>query len=247
MSGRTVDHGKADAGRASGAPAPPRLPVVIFGTGVVGQVACEYFERDGREVKAFAVERAYLDRDELLGKPVVPFEDVQARYPPEGHDLFIAMNAVQMQRPKRRIYAAAKALGYSLPTYVSPNATVARSAVLGDNCFVTDHAVVQPFARVGAGCVLWIGCLVAHHAIVGDFCMLAGHSVVGGVSKVGDNSFVGINATIIDEIEVAPDCLVGAGAVVTRSTLPGEVWAAPRPKRMDYTSLEYFGMETGPP
>ncbi|MHB1261140.1 MAG: acetyltransferase [Thermoplasmatota archaeon] len=223
-----------------------RRNLVIFGTGVVGQVACEYFMVDSEhEVVAFTVEKKFLKEPSLLGLPVIPFEEVEDRFPPQSHDLFIAMNAVRMQRPKRRIYQQAKAKGYRLPTYVSSRATVASSAVVGDNCFITDHAVVQPFAKVGSGCVLWIGCLVAHHAVVGDFCMLAGHSVLGGVSSLGDNCFLGINATVIDEIAVAPDCLIGAGAVVTRSTAPGEVWAAPRPTLKPYTALDYFKVGAG--
>lgn len=66
---------------------------------------------------------------------------------------------------------------------------------------------------------------------VGEGCVFHGNNVVGskktGVSeipKVGNRVDVGFGAVIIGKVEIADDCVIGAGAVVTKSFLkPGSV------------------------
>ena len=58
-------------------------PVVIFGTGDFARVASVYLSQDSpHEVAAFTVHHSYITEPTLLGKPVVPFEELVDRYPP---------------------------------------------------------------------------------------------------------------------------------------------------------------------
>ena len=64
--------------------------VVLFGTGDFAQVASVYLAKDSlHEVTAFTVHDAYRTDSELLGKPVVSFEQLTELYPPGVFALFI--------------------------------------------------------------------------------------------------------------------------------------------------------------
>ena len=50
--------------------------IVIFGLGQVAEVIYYYMTNESDfEVVAFTCDREFIDRDEILGLPVVPFEE----------------------------------------------------------------------------------------------------------------------------------------------------------------------------
>ncbi len=72
------------------------------------------------------------------------------------------------------------------------------------------------------------------NGVVGENCTFHGNNVLGNkatgektkVPKIGSNVDVGIGAMIIGDVTIADDCVIGAGAVVTKSfTTPGSVIA----------------------
>ena len=201
--------------------------LLVFGTRQIAEVCAFYFEHDSDyRVAAFTVDGAFQDRDELMGRPVVPFEEVAERFPPDRHDLFVAVGYGRMNQVRAEKVAAAKAAGYALATYVSSRATVWPGLQIGDNSFVMEANVIQPFASIGSDTILWSGNHIGHHARIGDHCFLASHVVVSGNVQIGDHCFIGVNATLRDGISVAPRCLIGAGALVLKDTRPDEVYAA---------------------
>lgn len=200
-------------------------PLVLIGAGEFAQIACEYFEHDaGREVLAFAVEREYLSQLMLADRPVVAYELLEQLYPPSEVDAFVAVPASQLNRLRSRFYQELKARGYQLATYVSSRAFVWRNAEVGENSFIFENNVIQPFVRIGNNCILWSGNHVGHRTVVHDNVFVASHAVISGYCEIGENSFVGVNATFNDGVKIASDCVIGSGALVVRNTEPGRVY-----------------------
>jgi len=156
---------------------------------------------------------------------VVAFEEVAETFPPDTHDMFIALSYQQMNQIRASKYHAAKAMGYNLARYISSRAVTWPGLSLGDNSFVMEANVIQPFASIGSDTMLWSGNHVGHHSRIGDHCFLASHIVVSGNVEIGDHCFVGVNATLRDGIKISPRCLIGAGAILTRNTKPDELYA----------------------
>jgi sugar O-acyltransferase (sialic acid O-acetyltransferase NeuD family) len=200
-------------------------PLVIIGAGEFAQIACEYFQHDSDyEVVAFSVEREYLTRFSLAERPIVAYESLSERYPPSEAEVFVAIPASQLNRLRTRFYQDAKGKGYRFATYVSSRAFVWRNAEVGENSFIFENNVIQPFVRIGDNCVLWSGNHVGHRTVVGDNVFIASHAVISGYCQIGASSFVGVNTTFNDGIKVAPDCVIGSGALVVRDTEPGRVY-----------------------
>lgn len=61
---------------------------------------------------------------------------------------------------------------------------------------------------------------------------------------VGDNVFVGINSIIMPGVRIGNNCIIGAGAVVTRD-IPDDVVAAGVPARPIKTTREYLASIEG--
>jgi sugar O-acyltransferase (sialic acid O-acetyltransferase NeuD family) len=199
--------------------------VVIFGTADFAQVMSVYITKDSPyDVAAFTVHERYLGERQLLGHEVVAFETLEQRFPPDTHAMCVAIGFKAMNRARTDIYTACKAKGYELITYVSSKALHFGEFEIGDNSFVFEGNVIQPFVRIGNNVVLWCGNHVGHHARIGDNCFVASHAVISGRVTIGQDCFVGVNATIRDGVTIAPGCVIGAGAVILRDTVERGVY-----------------------
>ncbi len=218
--------------------------LVIIGDRAFAEIACEYFAHDSDlEPVAFSVEKAFLERDELMGLPVVPFEELEERYPPAEHRAFVAVAYNRLNRVRTRLVREADEKGYELVSYVSSRAFVWRNVSIGRNCFIFENNVIQPFVRIGDNVILWSGNHIGHHSTIGDNCFIASHVVVSGYCTIGENCFLGVNSTIGNNLTVARDCVIGAGALILRDTREGMVYKGPKAAEGESGSLKLFGVE----
>lgn len=190
---------------------------VIFGTGDFAQVAFCYLRDDSDyEIAAFTVDRQYATESELLGVPVVAFEDIPHTLDPKHHAAFLAVGFSKLNANRRAAYEKCKAAGFSLPTYVNSTVKQWNETQIGEASFIFENNVLQPFVSIGNNCVLWSGNHIGHHSRIGDNVFIASHVVVSGKCTIEDNCFIGVNATFRDGITIGRDCIVGAGAIVLK-------------------------------
>ena len=167
----------------------------------------------------------YIESQDLLGLPVVPFEELEERHPASRCSMFVAVGFSGANRTRRTVYEECKAKGYELISYVNSKAIHWGEVALGDNCFVFEANVIQPFVRIGSNVIVWSGNHIGHHSRIGDHCFIASHAVISGNVTIGEESFVGVNATFRDGVTVAPRCLIGAGALIMKDTQEGAVYS----------------------
>jgi sugar O-acyltransferase (sialic acid O-acetyltransferase NeuD family) len=189
--------------------------LVIFGTEDFADIAFEYFTHDSEyEVMGFTVDAAYLKTDTHMGLPVVAFEDIEAQFPPGGHEIFVAIVYAQLNRLREQVCERASAKGYRLASYVSSRAFVWPNAKLDEHCFIFEDNTIQPFVAIGRNVVMWSGNHIGHHSTIGDHCFLTSHVVVSGWSLIGDHCFLGVNSTLANNTHIGSSCWVGHGACV---------------------------------
>jgi sugar O-acyltransferase (sialic acid O-acetyltransferase NeuD family) len=221
--------------------------LVIVGDGEFGEIAYEYFTHDSPyTVVAFAVERAFLQREELFGLPVVAFEDLAERFPPSAHTAFVAITNTHLNRVRARMYAATKSLGYPIATYVSSRAFVWHNVEIGENSFIFENNVLQYHVKVGRNVVLWSGNHVGHRTVIRDNVFMTSHAVISGYCDIGENSFIGVNSCVADNTTIAKDSIVGMGSVVVKNLVePGRVYVGNPAKPMEKSSYDTFQVPEG--
>ena len=191
--------------------------LIIYGTGLIAEVAAFYFQRDSQyQVTAFTNAREFLTADRFQGKPVVAFEDIDLAFPPAEYSAFIALGYKNTNQVRQARYAEAKAKGYGLATYISSRATYYDTPV-GDNCFILEDNTIQPFVRIGNNVTLWSGNHIGHHSTVHDHCFISSHVVVSGGCDIGEYCFLGVNSTVRDNITMGRFVVVAAGATVMKN------------------------------
>jgi sugar O-acyltransferase (sialic acid O-acetyltransferase NeuD family) len=201
-------------------------PVVIFGAGSFAEVAAAYLDADSPyEVAAFTVDGEYAETDSVAGRPLIPFEELERDYPPDRAAMLVATGFKGVNQVRRTIYERCKSDGYEFITYVSSRAMVMSEHQPGENSFIFEANVVQPFVEIGSNVVVWSGNHIGHHTRIGDHCFIASHAVISGHVTIGESSFVGVNATFRDGISIGPRCVIGAGALVLADQPEGTVLA----------------------
>ncbi len=201
-------------------------PIVIFGNTELAELVHYYFTHDGnRTIAAFTLDSAYIKEATFCGLPVVPFETLQQQFPPDRYELFVAIGYSKVNTIRRDKYFEAKAKGYTLPSYIHSSCTVSNPK-MGENCFVQEKNVIQPFVTIGNNVMFWVGNAIGHYVVIEDHCAITSHVVVCGGVTVKEGAFIGVNATIRDYISIGRYGVIGAGAIILKSTGDEEVYAA---------------------
>jgi sugar O-acyltransferase (sialic acid O-acetyltransferase NeuD family) len=218
-----------------------RKPLIIVGDSSFAEVAFEYFEAERKfEVACFAVDRKFLRRDSLFGRPVIALEDLPARYPPDQFHAFVALTYGSLNRNREMMAARMRAAGYRLASFVSERAFVWPNVTLGDNCFIFENNVIQPFVSVGNNVIAWSGNHVGHHTTIGDNVFLSSHVVISGHVKVGKNCFFGVNATIADSVSIGDDNWIGPNVLISHNTTRGAMYRAEATPISKVQSYRFF-------
>jgi len=201
--------------------------IILFGLSDFASLAYHLFTNDSAyEVAAFTVDRAYLHQTELFGLPVVPFEGIEATYPPDQYKIFVLASFKRMNELRAAKYYEAREKGYQFVNYVSSRASTWPNLVLGENCCIMPGNMLDPFVEIGNNVVIWDGNTIGHHTVVKDHCFITSQVVIGGRSTIESHCFLGANSTIRDETIVARKTLVGAGVVILHDTKEGDVYKA---------------------
>jgi len=211
--------------------------LVIFGAGDLARMAHHYFTHDSpHDVVAFVVDRQFRRGDQFLGLPLLDWEDAPGAYPPSEFMMFVAIGYTRMNGARREKYAAAKAAGYRLASYVSSHCRYLSSTPPGDNCLIFEDNTIQPFVTIGNNVTLWSGSVIGHDSVVEDHCFIAPHVAVAGHVRIGERSFIGINATIKNSVSIAAQTLVGAGALIVKDTTAKGVYLSEPARLHDKSS-----------
>jgi sugar O-acyltransferase (sialic acid O-acetyltransferase NeuD family) len=209
------------------------MDVVVFGDGPFASLVWHCLTHDSaHRVVAFAVERSFLGKIQHNDLPVFAFDDLERSFDPSQTAIAVAIGPDDNNRVRARLLGETKQRGFQTVSYLSSRAIAAPGFRIGENSFVFDGAVIQPFAEIGSNCIIRSAVHISHHVKVEDRCFIAASACIGGCTTIGSGAFIGLNATIYDNIEIAPDCVIGAGSVVTRSTEPGGVYAGMPARRV---------------
>ena len=195
--------------------------IIIFGIEDFAELAHFYLENDSNhEVVAFSVNEKYLPENRTFcGLPIVKFENIEKSYLPDEYKFFAPMAPKKMNRLREQIYLEIKAKGFELITYISSKATLFGNKI-GDNCFIFENNVIQPFTTIGNNVILWSGNHIGHHSVIKDHIMFTSHVVLSGHCVVEDYCTLGVNATIRDGVTIAEGTFVAMAASIIKNTEP---------------------------
>jgi sugar O-acyltransferase (sialic acid O-acetyltransferase NeuD family) len=221
---------------------PVSKQLVIVGNGQMAELFCSHFSHNtDYRVAGFAVDRAFIKSDRLLGLPVVPFEEVESHFAPGSFDAFVAIGPVKNNTVRAARFLAMRQKGYRFANYISPHAIVSPDASLGENVSLGHLAIVSPWARIGDNVLIGAGSSIGHHCHVHSHAFLPLHVIMAGSVVIGERAFVGVGTTIRDNVSIGEGSVIGAGSAILGDVDADAVYASsaarPLPMRADQARL----------
>ena len=210
--------------------------VIIFGTGELAQRVFFYLKDSDDEVVAFCANKSKIDKDELLGLPVIAFETIEETFPPSDFSMFIALAYSEMNKKRTKFFDEAKGKGYELYSFVHPSTKIWDEFEMGENCFILANNVIQPFVKIGNNVLIGSNNLISHNTTIGDNCFITSNVTMGGHITMGKNCFVGLSATINQRIKIGNECIVGVGTIISKDINDKEVYAENSSKKLPQSS-----------
>lgn len=191
--------------------------LVIIGDGETAEMAYEYF-RNSYNIKAFLVEKQYLNKTELFGLPIYPLEDIVELFPKEHVKVFVAISYVNVNKLRERLYNYLLGIGYNFASFIHPSVQIGDGAKIGENCFILENVVIQRKVDVGNNVFIWAGSIVAHQSKISDHVFIATGVMISGFCQIGRRAFLGVGSKLMDYIKIADDCVIGGGTFINRDT-----------------------------
>jgi len=216
--------------------------VIIFGNATQALLSHFLLTHDSPyQVAAFTVDGKYIKERELQGVPVLPFDEIESIYPPDGYKMQVPVLgwAPKLREEK---YHQAKAKGYELINYISSKAITWPGLIVGDNCSIAEGSICRPFVEIGNDVLIQAGCNIGHNTVIKDHCFIASHAVLLGMVTVEPYTFIGANATIDNGITIARECVIGAGAVIRANTQEKGVYRESPPTLLPLPSDKMMNM-----
>lgn len=191
--------------------------LIIFGKGELAELAHFYFTHDSNyKVCAFTLDRDYMNTESYLNLPVVPFDEIEERYPAHEYELFIAIGYSKLNQNRKTKYEEAKAKKYHLASYVSSKSSSWPGLEVGENTFIMEDNTIMPFCKIGNNVLVWVNSILAHHMVIKDHVTITSHCAIGGNVIIEEQAFIGLNASLRNNITVGKGAVIGTSANVVK-------------------------------
>lgn len=204
--------------------------LIIIGDSSFAEIASLYFDRDSDfNVRAFVVDDAFKTRTSLNGKPIIAKSEALKEFNPKQTFFYAAIVYSQLNRLRTKFFNEFISLGFSPASYISQNAYVDSTSIIGSHVFIFEHNVIQPFTKIADNVVLWSGNHIGHHSTIQANCFISSQVVISGHCDIGENSFIGVNAAIGNNVSIGSDNWIMPGTNLLKSTSSNQLWRPEKP------------------
>ena len=116
---------------------------------------------------------------------------------------------------KEKLYNFYKSIGFN---FVSTHEGTARTPLSNiEGVVMQELSYLSTNCKVGKCVKMNVGSTIMHDGNIGDYCTIAPRATLLGRVKLEEKVFVGGNATILPDVTVGSNSIIGAGAVVTKN------------------------------
>jgi len=211
--------------------------IVIYGNGSAAEIAYYSFTCDSTyNVAAFTVDSQVIKERNLLGLPVVPFEQVLQLFPPDKYQMFVAVGYRNVNKLRADRYYQALDKGYSFVTYISSRAVTLPDLHIGANCFIGANTTIQQSVKIGDNVVVRDNGFIGHNTTIKNHCFIAACAAISGKVTIDEHCLIGINASLRDNIRIGKECIIGAGVSMLRDAGEREVYMSKDAQKLPMTS-----------
>lgn len=113
-------------------------------------------------------------------------------------------------------------------SFIHKTCVVDSTSIIGPGAFLGPYASVYFQATVGSDCIIAPYAMLSHKSSIGTGSIMHPGSIVAGTTQIGKYCLLAIRSSVIDNLSICDDVLIGAGALVTKNIdTPGNYIGSP--------------------
>jgi sugar O-acyltransferase (sialic acid O-acetyltransferase NeuD family) len=109
---------------------------------------------------------------------------------------------------------------------------VDKTAVIEEGVVLYPRTVLDKKVHIKANTILNLSVTVSHDTTIGESCFVAPSVAIAGFCKIDNQVFIGINSTIVDNLNLTKNSVIGAGSVLTKNTTESGIYFGNPAKRI---------------
>lgn len=214
--------------------------LVIIGNAISADIMFGYLKSDSRyKPVAFSADADYIQEPKKFGLDVVNLSVLPEYYPPTEYRAVMAVGYSNLNQNRKDIFDRVKVMGYTIESYIHPDAKVFNDNQIGEGSIVMANSVIEVYTSIGKNSVVWANCTIGHHSKVGDNCWIASGTVLAGETTIQNNCFLGVNVTISHQVTVGESNLIGSHTAIHKNTKENEVYLSPQGEKHRFPAKDY--------
>lgn len=193
--------------------------IIIFGTGKLGQMLY-YLIMESLQYKVvcFTAEKEYCKERSFLSLPLIPFDEVERKYPPSQYRMITALGGLGGTELRGGIFSKAKNKGYMHINYIHPTVVIEGCVQMGENNIVFPYSMLGFSGKMGNNNVVREKVYLGHEFTMGDHNFIGVGCNIGGSSKIGNLSYIAMGVTVTNNITISDQTFVGIGSLILKDT-----------------------------
>lgn len=203
--------------------------VIIFGTTCFSIMLAEYVEKfTDDEVVCFTINEEYIKDNEIMGLPVIGFENIEKKYNTSEFKILNTVGYKEMNTIREKIFYEIEKKGFEVACFIHPSALINANEI-GTGNIILENVFIGPHTNIGNGNIIWNGVNISHDGNIGNFNCFGASTTLAGNVTVRNNCFFGINSSVKNELIVADKTLLGAGCFLNKNTKEEDVYITEKP------------------
>lgn len=187
--------------------------VVIFGASGHAKVIADIVKKSGDELVGFLDDNVELhgktifDNKAVLGSTQeIDVEKYNDCYFVIGIGSNKVREIINNKYPNLKWYTA-----------IHPNAVIANDVCIGDGTVIMAGTVINPGTMIGKHCIINTCSSLDHDNILEDYVHVSPGAHLAGTVKVCEKSWICAGVTVINNITIGSNNIIGAGATVIKN------------------------------
>lgn len=129
---------------------------------------------------------------------------------------FITLGSVGDATNRMRLYHYCKRLGFRIPIIIDNTAIVSTNVDIGSGTYIAKGTIINTGTIIGENTILNTGSIIEHDCQIGNNVHISPRVILGGGVHIDDGSHIGIGTTVIQDIKIGKNVIIGSASNVIR-------------------------------
>ncbi len=191
-----------------------KSPILLIGGGGHCKSLIDVIEQEGRYQIAGILDQPQRVGEKVMGYEIIGCDDDLQKLISTIRYAIIAIGQITSADTRIALYNRLTAIGFELPTIISPRAYVSSHASIGKGTIIMHDALINAGATVGDNCIINTKALIEHDTVIEGHCHISTGVVLNGGTVVKEGSFIGSNAVSKEYTVIAEKSFIKAGSII---------------------------------